>query len=164
MLFIHGAMGSPAEWRPMIERLDHTRFQPWLVYYPTAFPLDVTAAGLHRWMQRLHSMYRFSRLLVVAHSMGGLVGRAFINDALQTADGGVADTLRLFVTLSTPWQGHSMAALGVQRAPAVAPSWYDMAPGSPFLRAVQAPLPSRESRIYLLFSYSGSSRDARRGQ
>ena len=142
----------------MIERLDRTRFQPWFVYYPTALPLDLTGAAVHRWVQRLYSIYGFSRLLVVGHSMGGLVGRAFINDAVQHADGGLADTLRLFVTLSTPWQGHSMAALGVQHAPAVAPSWHDMAPDSAFLRAVLAqPLPS-QIPYYLLFSYSGGSR------
>src|SRR5262249_8365424 len=125
ILFIHGALGSPANWRSIVKGLDRTRFQPWFAYYPTALPLDATGTAIHRWVQRLSLSCHFSRLLVVAHSMGGLVGRAFINDTLRDRGGGIADTVRLFVTLSTPWQGHAKAALGVQQAPTVAPSWYD---------------------------------------
>ena len=158
ILFIHGALGTPDDWRWLIAHLDRNRFQPWLLYYPTALPLELDGAALDRWMQRLYTTFRFPRLLVVAHSMGGLVARAFINTALRDPTGGVADSLRLFVTLSTPWQGQAAAALGVEQAPAVAPSWYDMAPGSPFLQSLQAsPLPKTIPH-YLLFSYAGGSR------
>jgi len=158
VLFVHGADGSPANWTPVIEHLDRTRFQPWLAYYPTALPLELDASGLDRWMQRLYATYRFPRLIVVAHSMGGLVSRAFINHALQHSDSGVGDRLCLFVTLSTPWGGDARAALGIEQAPAVAPSWLDMAPGSPFLQSLLAqPLPESLPH-YLLFSYGGGSR------
>jgi len=158
VLFIHGAVGTPDDWRAVIEHLDRARFQPWLLYYPTALSLRLDGHAIDRWMQRLYSTYRFSRLLVVAHSMGGLVGRSFINSALQNPSGGVAESLRLFVTLSTPWQGQSAAGLGVEHAPTVAPSWYDIAPGSEFLQWVQAkPLPKAIPH-YLLFSYGGGGR------
>jgi hypothetical protein len=90
--------------------------------------------------------------------MGGLVGRAFINDALRDPDGEVAESVRLFVTLSTPWQGQAMAASGVKHAPAVAPSWIDMAPRSLFLRSVHTPPLPPAIPHHLLFSYGGGSR------
>ncbi len=158
VLFIHGAMGTPDDWRTIIAHLDRSRFQPWLLYYPTALHLTLDGQAIDRWMQRLYSTYRFSRLLVVAHSMGGLVGRSFINSALQNPSGGVAESLHLFITLSTPWQGQSDAALGAEHAPVAAPSWFDIAPGSPFLQWVQAqPLPKAIPH-YLLFSYGGGGR------
>jgi hypothetical protein len=46
----------------------------------------------------------------------------------------------------------------VNRAPVVAPSWYDVAPRSPFLRSLLEPeLPPSISQD-LLFSYAGRSR------
>jgi hypothetical protein len=53
----------------LIERLDHSRFQPWLLYYPTALPLDLDGAGLDRWMQRLYTTYRFPTLTVDRRNM-----------------------------------------------------------------------------------------------
>lgn len=55
--------------RALIERLDRSRFQPWLLYYPTALPLDLDGAGLDRWMQRLYTTYRFPTLTVDRRNM-----------------------------------------------------------------------------------------------
>ena len=157
VLFIHGAMGHPANFADLIGRLDRSRFQPWLVYYPTAPSLEKTAMWLDRWVQDLYAVHRYPRMAVVAHSMGGLVARAFINRVIAAGDGR-AEGLRLFITMSTPWDGHASAQRGVDRAPVVAPSWYDMAPESPFLRSLLEPqLPP--TLVYdLLFSYAGGSR------
>jgi len=157
VLFVHGAVGHPGIWADLIERLDREHFQPWLVYYPTAARLDMAAEALDRWIQYLFAVHRFPRLVVVAHSMGGLVARAFINRVLAASDGGAAKGLRTFITLSTPWNGHTAAARGVEKAPVVAPSWYDMAPGSPFLQSLlAAPLPP-PVEYDLLFTYGDAS-------
>jgi pimeloyl-ACP methyl ester carboxylesterase len=157
VLFVHGALGYPGNFATLIARLDRSRFQPWLAYYPTATRLDTTAKSLDRWMQYLYVQHHYPRLAVVAHSMGGLVARAFINRVLA-ADDGRTEGLRLFVSMSTPWDGHAAAQRGVDRAPVVAPSWYDMAPGSPFLRALLQPeLPPGVVHDFL-FSYAGGSR------
>jgi pimeloyl-ACP methyl ester carboxylesterase len=157
VLFIHGALGHPGVWREMIDRLDRSRFQPWLAYYPTAARLEVAAQAIDRWMQRLYVEHRFTHFAVVAHSMGGLVARAFLNRLLDAHGEQSPAVVRLFISLSTPWQGHEAAGRGVERAPVVAPSWYDMAPGSLFLEALLAhPLPPSVG-YDLLFTYGDSS-------
>ena len=35
VLFVHGNLGTPQDFRYLIERLDRDRFQPWLYYYPS---------------------------------------------------------------------------------------------------------------------------------
>jgi pimeloyl-ACP methyl ester carboxylesterase len=133
VLFVHGIQGSPANFRTLVERLDRRHFQPWLVYYPSGVSLDAIADYLTQSFRMLQVQYRFDRFAVVAHSMGGLVSRGFI--LRYTDSGGRADT-PLFVTISTPWGGHKSAELGVKTAPAVVKVWIDMAPDSPYQRAL----------------------------
>jgi pimeloyl-ACP methyl ester carboxylesterase len=157
VLFVHGALGHPRNFATLISRLDRNRFQPWLAYYPTAVPLKATATFLDRWMQYLYARHQYPRLAVVAHSMGGLVARAFVNRVIA-ADDGRTDGMRLFFTISTPWEGVAAAQRGVDRAPVVAPSWYDMATGSPFQRSLlDTALPPALGHD-LLFSFAGGSR------
>ncbi len=157
VLFVHGALGHPRNFATLISRLDRNRFQPWLVYYPTAVGLTPTATSLDRWMQYLYVQHHYPRLAVVAHSMGGLVARAFVNRVI-TANDGRTEGMRLFFTMSTPWGGHAAAQRGVDRAPVVAPSWYDMATGSPFQRSLlDTALPPMLGHD-LLFSFAGGPR------
>jgi pimeloyl-ACP methyl ester carboxylesterase len=157
VLSVHGALGHPRNFATLISRLDRNRFQPWLAYYPTAVPLKATATFLDRWMQYLYARHQYPRLAVVAHSMGGLVARAFVNRVIA-ADDGRTDGMRLFLTISTPWEGLAAAQRGVDRAPVVAPSWYDMATGSPFQRSLlDTALPPTLGHD-LLFSFAGGSR------
>ena len=156
VLFIHGALGHPGVWREVLAELDRSRFQPWFAYYPTAASLDNVATAIERWLQLLEAQYGFDRLFIVAHSMGGLVARDL---AGRMAARGWPDSgdVGLLVTMATPWGGQSGAQLGVQQAPVVAPSWYDMAPGSPFLESLWTkPLPEQVP-YHLLFTYGGGS-------
>ena len=62
------------------------------------------------------------------------------------------------MSVSTPWDGSDLAQLAVDRAPVVAPSWYDVAPRSPFLRSLLDPeLPSTVA-YDVLYSHAGNSR------
>jgi len=156
VVFVHGAVGHPGNFQVLVSRLDRRRYQAWLAYYPSAVRLEVAAAALGRWLQALEVEYGFHRLGVVAHSMGGLVVRAYLADD-PDGPGATIDSLT-FVSIATPWQGHARAALGVRQAPVVVPSWFDMAPGSPFLTWVlDAPLPRYASHD-LYFAYGGSYR------
>ena len=157
VLFVHGALGSPRDFAFLIEHLDRSRFQPWLLYYPTALDLAGTARALHRVMLRLQARHHYSKIAVVAHSMGGLVARAAINLAAEHIPDERSVTLPVFVTISTPWNGQSVAKRGAERAPVPAPSWLSISPGSPFLTELRRQRLPPETRYYLLFSYQGKS-------
>jgi triacylglycerol esterase/lipase EstA (alpha/beta hydrolase family) len=94
------------------------------------------------------------RYAVVAHSMGGLVSRGFVQ---RRARGAQAGSIPLFVTMSTPWGGHKAAQTGVNTAPVVVRVWYDMAPGSEYQKSLYAaPLPEG-MRHHLIFTFKGSA-------
>ena len=87
--------------------------------------------------------------------MGGLIALRTAQ-LLEEYQGQESPIDRLF-TFSTPWQGHKGAAIGVQLAPEVVPSWIDIAPGSNFLRDLERRgLPPGLHHV-LLFSYGGGS-------
>lgn len=130
VIFIHGAAGSPQDWRYAMEKLDKKRYQAWFYFYPSGARLDNAALALNRGVKQLHDRYHFHRLHVVAHSMGGLVARRFV---VENAVVGKNRYINTLVTFSTPWNGHEAAAMGVKWAPSVVPSWYDMKQGSDFL-------------------------------
>jgi Lecithin:cholesterol acyltransferase len=130
VIFVHGAAGSPQDWRYAMERIDSDVYQPWFYVYPSGLRLDAAATALNKGLEQLHERYGFKRLHVAAHSMGGLVARRFIQ--MNVLDGG-NDYIRTFVSYSSPWGGHEAAAMGVKYAPEVVPSWRDMAKGSDFL-------------------------------
>jgi pimeloyl-ACP methyl ester carboxylesterase len=134
VLFVHGISGYPQEFAPLIDGLDREHFQPWFYFYPSGFHLDGIANHLAEVIGELQSRLRFDELAVVAHSMGGLVSRAFIlKHYAQTG----RDDIRLFVAISSPWGG-SEGAQNVGRAPenVVVFSWLDMNPSSDFLRGL----------------------------
>lgn len=154
ILFVHGAGGTPRDWSYLIEHLDRTKFQPWVIHYPSGLDLDMMARGAARWITALATRYEFQHFIIVAHSMGGLVARATINE--MTAHGN-SNMLALFISISTPWNGYAAAASGVEHSPVVMPMWTDMAPGSAFLDGIfRTPLPP-QCAYYLLFSYAGHS-------
>lgn len=149
ILFVSGAGGSPSEWRTIVGSLDRTRYQAWFFVYPSGQRLEPSATMLQRCVQELQKKYGFKQLYVTAHSMGGLVSRGYIQRAVEAGDAGY---LRLFVSLSTPWQGHKMAAKGVEYSPAVIPSWIDMATDSPYQLEIFAKPFAPPLRYYLLYS------------
>jgi pimeloyl-ACP methyl ester carboxylesterase len=154
IMFVHGAGGTPRDWTYLIEHLDRKKFQPWVLYYPSGMDLDLMAGGAARWISSLVARYEFKRFVIVAHSMGGLVSRATINQLVANGNGNM---LALFVSISSPWNGYGAAATGAKHSPVVMPMWEDMAPGSPFLEGIfRTPLPA-ECPYYLFFSYAGHS-------
>jgi pimeloyl-ACP methyl ester carboxylesterase len=154
VLFVHGINGTPASFDYLIERLDRSRFQAWVYYYPSGAHLTTVADHLDQTMAKLQARHGFERFAVVAHSMGGLVSRGFVQ---RRAQGVRANAIPLFVTISTPWGGHKAAATGVKTAPVVVRVWEDMAPGSPYQKGLYStPLPD-VTKHHLLFSFKGVS-------
>jgi pimeloyl-ACP methyl ester carboxylesterase len=152
LLFVHGSGGTPADFRALIERIDRTRYQPWVFFYPTGMRLERQSELLYKIVTVLHNQLEFRRIAVVAHSMGGLVARGFLTEMVRNS---APIEVPVFISLSTPWQGHAGAGKGVERSPAVIPAWRDMAPSSRFLAEMwDRPLPPGTA-YHLLFGYSG---------
>ena len=151
VLFVHGAAGSPQDWRHQLAHLDRSRYQAWLYFYPSGAPVESMSNLLYWKLLNLQLRYRYERLMVVAHSMGGLVVRRLLLD-----NGEHLPQVRRFVTLSTPWAGEVAAEGGVKYSPAVVPSWHDMRPDGPFMRSLfDRRLPAHVD-YSLLFGHRGA--------
>lgn len=135
VVFVHGMNGTPLDFEGLIDRLDRSRFQPWVLFYPSGGSLERIGNVLWRMIEQTHLEYGYRHVLFVAHSMGGLVVRqALLNESVVAQDLDIP----LFISLATPWGGHDAAQIGVDYAPTAAYSWIDMAPGSQFLRELYA--------------------------
>jgi pimeloyl-ACP methyl ester carboxylesterase len=157
VLFVHGAQGAPANFTALVAALDRSKFQPWVFSYPSGIRLGLAASTLTRIVDGLQRQLGFERLIVVAHSMGGLVARAFVVEVSARPE---RRYVKLFVSISSPFGGHAAARSGVKHSPVVVPSWLDMAPGSPFLIAQQVARLPPEVPHHLLFGYIGGSSDS----
>jgi len=153
ILFVHGINGTPRDWAVFVESLDRTRFQPWFLSYASGLPLELHAKYLSQALTQLRLLLDFKGMYLVAHSMGGLVSQAF----LERYRASRANYLKLFVTISTPWNGHAAAQLGVDNAPVVVPAWRDMAPDSSILGKLRRSALPTGLHYYLLFGYGGGS-------
>jgi len=154
VLFVHGINGTPASFKYLIEQLDHRRFQAWIYYYPSGLNLATIAEQLNQTVTKLQVRYRVPRFGVVAHSMGGLVSRGFIQRHQRSRN---AADIPIYVTISTPWGGHKAAESGVKTAPVVVEVWRDMVPGSAYQQSLFAkPLPP-EMQHHMLFTYQRKS-------
>jgi pimeloyl-ACP methyl ester carboxylesterase len=131
VLFVHGISGYPQQFEALIDGLDRERFQPWLYFYPSGFPLDDLARHLATLLQRLEVQLDVGELAVVAHSMGGLVSRAAILEYERETE---REDVRLLVTISTPWGGQAEAAGAAGARVELPPVFQDMSPSSDFLR------------------------------
>lgn len=155
VLFVHGINGSPRVLEPLIDRLDGERFQAMYFYYPSGLRIGQIAWHLDRVMRDLEHRHGIDRYHVVAHSMGGLVARAWLMDRTDSSDRAEIASL---VTLSTPWKGYPSARQGVDHSPVVVPVWRDMATGSEFLDGLFDEICAARDGVphHLLFSFRQS--------
>jgi pimeloyl-ACP methyl ester carboxylesterase len=139
VVFVYGIGGSPQDWRYFIDHFDRKRYQLWFYHYPSGMRLDRVSSVLATGLRALRQRHHFPVCYVVAHSMGGLVSRTAITEAVK--DEGV-NFIPKFVSISTPWGGHQAAESGIRHLKKPVPSWLDVRPGSDFLLNIYAtPLP-----------------------
>ena len=156
VLFVNGIGGSPQDGRFLIEHLDRKRYQFWFYHYPSGMRLGRVARALSTGLDALKRRLHFEHCDVVAHSMGGLVSRVAIYDAVE-AEG--ADFIPEFVSISTPWGGHKAAKTGIRMLKRPVPSWIDVCPNSDYLVSMYTiPLPPGTEH-HLIYGVIGNDKD-----
>jgi len=150
ILFIHGMKGTPTDFTHIINSLDRSKYLPMVYYYPTGLNLNYSVSGLKRALDKLHNQYKIKELHIIAHSMGGLVAKALINNYKKIK-------VNKLITISTPWNGHKFAELGKESIKYFVPSFGNMIPQSSFIKNnISLPLPEH-LKHYLIFGYKGNS-------
>jgi len=147
VVFIHGMVGYPQEFKTLIDGLDRERFQPWVFQYPSGLSLETLANGLAFDLNELARRFEYgSEVCIVAHSMGGVLSHLFIDKHREEA----ARQVRALVTIVSPLGGMPSAAAGAKWAPVVVPSWRDLDPNGETIRhLLERDLP--EDLRYALF-------------
>lgn len=152
VIFVHGMGGTVREFIPIIKKMDRERYVPWFYYYPSGSDLDQSAENFYRLLLSGKLFPKTdSRMIIVAHSMGGLVVREALNLQQRSKS---ENTVELLITIASPFAGHPGSESGLKNAPMVIPAWRDLNPQGKFVRELfRKPLP--ESIHYqLLYAYA----------
>lgn len=140
VIFVHGIDGSARDFVKLVDKLDRNRYRPWFFHYPSGGDLDQLAELFYQIFLsgKLHRQPEMP-LIVVAHSMGGLVVRAAINKYRGHAR---ENRVQLFISIASPFGGHAAAASGEKHGLIVLPSWRDLNPENSFIgNLYRKPLP-----------------------
>ncbi len=134
VLLVHGILCNGAIWRPLQRRLSTAGFNrvEAIDLQPLLADIETHAQSVVKALRAMQDRCDGERIVIVAHSMGGLVARA----ALRAA--GPALIARI-ITLGTPHHGTAIAC----RLP-FAPT-RQMCPGSPWLQRLNAEQERRPS-------------------
>jgi pimeloyl-ACP methyl ester carboxylesterase len=155
LVLVHGIEGTPRDFKTLIASIDRSKYHVWLFYYPSGLRLDqlgvVLAGGVKRVAAEKPS--KDLRVAIVAHSMGGLVGRRAVNELCHS---GRPEYLRVYASFDTPYGGVESAAGAVKRGTELVPSWIDVAAGSPFLTHLyETPIP-KDLPFHIFFGWGES--------
>jgi len=155
VVFVHGIGGSSRSFRAIIEQMDKERYQAWFFYYPSGGDLDQLADFFYNiFLSGTVIPMGDMPMIVVAHSMGGLIVREAFNKYRGTAK---ENKVELFVSIASPLGGHPAAASGEKNGLIVLPSWRDLNPTSRFIKKLyRKPLPSVINH-QLFYAYNNSS-------
>ncbi|WP_076412099.1 alpha/beta fold hydrolase [Shewanella sp. UCD-KL12] len=130
VILVHGMAGTARDFEPLIAGIDKEKYQIWVFNYPTGLPLLMVAKGLDNLVRIIKAKHQFDQAHLLAHSMGGLVSKAYLNICTKT---GSCNEIISFTSISSPFGGVDSAQSGVDYAPVVMPSWRDLAPKSEFI-------------------------------
>jgi pimeloyl-ACP methyl ester carboxylesterase len=155
IVFVHGYSGHPPEFRFIIENIDTTRFQPWFFYYPSGQRLDRSGEVFYEiFLSGNIIKLRQKRLVIFAHSMGGLVARYALNRYSKKQHS--TDDQIDYISASTPYGGNTDAESAIKNMPAVIPSWLDLSANSPFVKELNTTQLSSNIHFFLFFSYKNN--------
>ena len=151
VVFIHGLMSDPKTWLKILNSLKsdpvlRKKYQFWFFKYPTGNPILFSAANLRQSLINVRNVYDpdgndadFDKMVLVSHSMGGLLSRLMIQDSSNTLWSIIAnDPLeeyelnsetsdlfeRMFFFDSLPFVSRVIFISTPHRGSAMAQSWY----------------------------------------
>jgi len=87
VIFVHGLQETGASWTPMIDTLRNDpwirkHYQFWFFSYPSGYPYPYSAALFRRDLDGINRAFpNHKRVVLVGHSMGGMICRLMITDA-----------------------------------------------------------------------------------
>ena len=93
VVFVHGLLSSPTTWAPMFNGLMgdpdlRARYQFWFFRYPTGNPMLFSAGALRASLDEARRVFdpaganpAFNNMVVVGHSMGGLLSQTLVQDS-----------------------------------------------------------------------------------
>ncbi len=87
VIFVHGLQDTPVSWVPMVSALRkdpeiQRRYQLWVFSYPSGYPYPYSATLLRRELDGIARKFPNRKpIILVGHSMGGLLCRLMITDA-----------------------------------------------------------------------------------
>jgi pimeloyl-ACP methyl ester carboxylesterase len=87
VIFVHGLQETGASWAPMIDSLRddpwiRAHYQFWFFTYPSGYPYPYAAALFRQDLDGIKRAFpNHKRMVLIGHSMGGLICRLMITDA-----------------------------------------------------------------------------------
>jgi triacylglycerol lipase len=146
ILLIHGFLGTRAIMMPIerfLEGQDCAVFSINLGVFNIE-DIRVSAFRIHRAVERICYDLDIEEIDIIAHSMGGLIGLYYIKKL------GGSKRVRKLITLGTPYLGTNVSWFGVATMGLIAPSAWQMLPGSFFLKELHTgPIPE-DVEVYAL--------------
>ncbi|MBK5965851.1 hypothetical protein CCR95_17635 [Thiocystis minor] len=85
VVLVHGLMSTPLMWAPLVKALladerIRTHFQFWFFFYPTGQPVPLSALQFREALDAVaHNHGHHKPMILVGHSMGGILSRAQIS-------------------------------------------------------------------------------------
>jgi triacylglycerol esterase/lipase EstA (alpha/beta hydrolase family) len=110
VLLIHGYACNSGYWLPMSKLLKQARISHYGIdLEPPGASIDDFVPQVRAAVGRLLRETGNAQVIILAHSMGGLVARAYLRDCLQRD---AAAPIARIITLGTPHHGTALASLG----------------------------------------------------
>ncbi|WP_020208515.1 alpha/beta fold hydrolase [Gilvimarinus chinensis] len=134
VIFVHGIFGTTKSFSNVIEGLDKERYQSWVLQYPSGLRLGMVSDYWVEALNKIADDYGVKKVIVVAHSMGGLVTRDFVRKYTQQEN---PVELSKVITVNSPLNGMPSAKSGVEYSPIIVPSWFDVASDSEFVQELK---------------------------
>lgn len=151
ILFIHGMNGTPSDFKEIIENIDKSKYQAWVYFYPSGLDLNDSIDILKISLDKLIESHKLNEMIIIAHSMGGLISRGFINEYSSKIK------IPTFITISTPWNGQESAKFSQLNASYLPASFGNMVPGSKFQKKILTKDFFNNTKHILLFGYESTN-------